>query len=61
MNEDDEKLIIRSEEIMIKTRSRCKETLYIMHHKCVKVNPLGFVCKYCMKPLIKIRQEEQKK
>lgn len=45
---------------VIETESRCRDTLYIMPHKCIKIKSLGYICKYCGKHLIKLRNKEHK-
>ena len=35
----------------IKTKSRCRETLYLLKHKCMNYKGFGYRCKYCSMPL----------
>lgn len=46
----------------IEAGGRCKQALYFHRHRCtnVKADGLGWRCKYCGKPLIKIRNRERR-
>lgn len=45
----------------IEVGGRCKSALYLRKHKCVKMNGLGWRCKYCGTPLIILGELERRK
>lgn len=45
----------------IELKSRCKHTLFIKKHKCVKYKGYGYLCKYCFTPMIELKRIEMKK
>ena len=45
----------------IKAGGRCKQTLYLSRHKCVKDKAFGWRCKYCGLPYIVLEKQRRKK
>ena len=45
----------------IEAGGRCKHTLYLRRHRCVKMKGLGYRCKYCLEPMVKIENRERRK
>jgi predicted SprT family Zn-dependent metalloprotease len=46
---------------VIELKSKCKHTLYLRKHKCVKIAGLGYRCKYCGQTLFTLKQAERGK
>ena len=45
----------------VETGGRCKQTLYLRKHRCIKYKNAGYRCKYCGKLLFTLRREERDK
>ena len=40
----------------VKSESRCKHTLWLFRHTFIHKPSLGWRCKYCNKPFIKVKE-----
>lgn len=50
-----------SKEKYIKAGGRCRETLYLFKHKCIKYKGMGYRCKYCKISLSTLLEQEYKR
>ena len=40
----------------VDAESRCKHTLFFLKHRCTYIKGVGWRCKYCLEPMLRIRK-----